>query len=133
VRAGQARGSKVLAVGDGGNDAAALAAGDVSATPGTAVDLARSRSDLLLPGGLVGLPLARGLSAQAVRILAQNRRWSLVWNLGAVPFAAAGLVPPWLAALGMSLSSLAVVLNTLRIRDGQAPSARPAALRERPA
>jgi Cu2+-exporting ATPase len=133
VRAGQARGSKVLAVGDGGNDAAALAAADVSATPGAAVDLARSRSDLLLPGGLAGLPLARALSAQAVRILAQNRRWSLAWNLGAVPFAAAGLVPPWLAALGMSLSSLAVVLNTLRIRDGQAPSPGPAALRERPA
>ncbi|HEX6613676.1 MAG TPA: HAD-IC family P-type ATPase, partial [Rhodanobacteraceae bacterium] len=133
VRAAQAGGARVLAIGDGGNDAAALAAADVSATPGAAVDLVRSRSDLLLPGGLAGLPLARALSVRAVRILAQNRRWSLVWNLGAVPFAAAGLVPPWLAALGMSLSSLAVVLNTLRIRDQHAPRPRPAALCERTA
>ena len=133
VREAQAEGHVVLAVGDGGNDAAALAAADVSATPGDAVDLARARADLLLPGGLAGLPLARALSAQTVRILAQNRRWSLVWNLGAIPFAALGFVPPWLAAIGMSLSSLAVVLNSLRIRESRAPDEPPIALRERTA
>ncbi|HEX5961135.1 MAG TPA: heavy metal translocating P-type ATPase [Rhodanobacteraceae bacterium] len=126
VRSAQAGGAVVLAVGDGGNDAAALAAADVSAAPGDAVELARARADLLLPGGLAGLPLARRLSLRAMRILAQNRRWSLAWNLGAVPFAALGFVPPWLAALGMSASSLAVVLNTLRIREprprGDAPA-----------
>ncbi|HEY9111678.1 MAG TPA: cation-translocating P-type ATPase [Rhodanobacteraceae bacterium] len=133
VRDEQARGRVVLVIGDGGNDAAALAAADVSATPGEAVDLARVRADLLLPGGLAGLPIARALSAEAMRTLAQNRRWSLVWNLGAVPFAALGFVPPWLAALGMSLSSLAVVLNSLRIRDARAPDEPPTILRERTA
>jgi len=123
----------VLAVGDGGNDAAALAATDVSATPGDAVDLARARADLLLPGGLAGLPLARALSVQAIRILAQNRRWSLVWNLGAIPFAALGFIPPWLAAIGMSLSSLAVVLNSLRVRETRALDEPTMALRERAA
>lgn len=133
VREAQATGHVVLAVGDGGNDAAALAAADVSATPGGAVGLARARSDLLLPGGLAGLPLARALSVRAMQVLAQNRRWSLAWNLGAVPFAALGFVPPWLAAIGMSLSSLAVVLNSLRIREGDAPDQPPIALRERTA
>jgi Cu2+-exporting ATPase len=133
VREAQAAGHVVLAVGDGGNDAAALAAADMSATPGDAVDLARARADLLLPGGLAGLPLARALSEQAMRVLAQNRRWALVWNLGAIPFAALGLVPPWLAAIGMSLSSLAVVLNSLRIRELRAPDEPPTVLRERTA
>jgi Cu2+-exporting ATPase len=133
VREAQAGGHVVLAVGDGGNDAAALAAADVSATPGDAVDLARVRADLLLPGGLAGLPLARALSVQAIRILAQNRRWSLVWNLGAIPFAALGFIPPWLAAIGMSLSSLAVVLNSLRVRETRAPDVPTMALRERAA
>jgi Cu2+-exporting ATPase len=133
VRAAQAAGHVVLAVGDGGNDAAALAGADVSATPGDAVDLARARADLLLAGGLAGLPLARAMAVQAVRILAQNRRWSLVWNLGAIPFAALGFVPPWLAAVGMSLSSLAVVLNSLRIREARTPDEPPMTLRERTA
>jgi Cu2+-exporting ATPase len=133
VREAQAGGAVVLAVGDGGNDAAALAAADVSAVPGNAADLVRARADLLLPGGLAGLPFARALSVRAMRILMQNRRWSLAWNLGAVPFAAAGFVPPWLAALGMSLSSLAVVLNTLRIREARVPAVPPVALRERTA
>lgn len=61
------------------------------------------------------------LPVQAIRVLAQNRRWSLVWNLGAVPFAALGFVPPRLAGIGISLSSLAVVLNSLRIREVRAP------------
>jgi Cu2+-exporting ATPase len=133
VREAQAGGHVVLAVGDGGNDIAALAAADVSAAPGDAVDLARARADLLLPGGLAGVPLARELSEQAIRILARNRRWALVWNLGAIPFAALGFVPPWLAAIGMSLSSLAVVLNSLRIRETRMPDEPPMALRERTA
>jgi Cu2+-exporting ATPase len=133
VREQQARGGVVLAVGDGGNDAAALAAADVSATPGDAVDLARARADLLLPGGLAALPLARALAQRAMQILAQNRRWSLAWNLGAVPFAALGFVPPWLAALGMSASSLAVVLNSLRIRAAREPVEPSLPLQERPA
>jgi Cu2+-exporting ATPase len=75
----------------------------------------------------------RVLPVQAIRVLAQNRRWSLVWNLGAVPFAALGFVPPRLAEIGISLSSLAVVLNSLRIREVRAPDEPPMALRERTA
>jgi len=56
------------------------------------------------------------------RISRQSRRWALVYNLCAVPFAAFGLVPPWLAAIGMSLSSLGVVLNAMRVgRTNAAP------------
>lgn len=115
VRDWQAAGARVLAVGDGSNDAAALAAADVSASPTSGTDLARRHADLILGGGLGGLALARRIAVSASHVLAQNRRWSLVYNLAAIPFAAAGLVPPWLAALGMALSSLVVVLNTLRI------------------
>ncbi|HET9819416.1 MAG TPA: HAD-IC family P-type ATPase [Rhodanobacteraceae bacterium] len=117
VRAEQAAGAVVLAVGDGSNDAAALAAADVSAAPAEGADLATTHADLALLRGLGGLSLARELATRARDILLQNRRWSLVWNLGAVPFAAIGFVPPWLAAIGMSVSSLAVVLNTLRVRE----------------
>lgn len=117
VRAEQAAGAVVLMVGDGSNDAAALAAADVSATPVEGADLAKAHADLALLRGLAGLPLARALATRARDILLQNRRWSLAWNLGAVPFAALGFVPPWLAAIGMSVSSLAVVLNTLRMRE----------------
>jgi Cu2+-exporting ATPase len=57
------------------------------------------------------------------QIIAGGRRWSLVYNLCAVPFAALGLVPPWLAGIGMSLSSLAVVLNALRVGRDDLPTA----------
>ena len=58
---------------------------------------------------------ARTLAQQMLSILRQNRRWALGYNLAAIPLAALGFVPPWLAAIGMSASSLAVVLNALRI------------------
>lgn len=131
VQRERAAGHVVLAVGDGGNDAAALAAADVSAVPAGGTDLARSHADLALLRGIDSLPLLRAVALRARAIVLQNRRWSLVWNLGAVPFAALGFVPPWLAALGMSASSLAVVLNSLRIRATDAPVALPLHLRER--
>jgi Cu2+-exporting ATPase len=133
VRAEQAAGAVVLAVGDGSNDAAALAAADVSAVPPGGTDLARAHAGLVLLHGLPDVPRARELALRARAIMAANRRWSLVWNLGAIPFAALGFVPPWLAAIGMSVSSLAVVLNTLRIRERTGARPPAARLRERAA
>jgi Cu2+-exporting ATPase len=124
VRAEKAAGAVVMMVGDGSNDAAALAAADVSVAPPGATGLAQTHAGLALLRGLEDLPPARELALRARDILLVNRRWSLVWNLGAIPFAALGFVPPWLAAIGMSASSLAVVLNTLRI-GRQAASAPP--------
>lgn len=108
-------GHVILVAGDGSNDAPVLAAADVSAAFSSGTDLAQSHADLiLLDGRLEGLIDALSLARQTVSIVAQSRRWALVYNLCAVPFAALGFVPPWLAAIGMSLSSLMVVLNTLR-------------------
>lgn len=121
----RAAGRITLAVGDGSNDALVLAAADVSAAPAGATDLAQSRAGiLLLDRRLDGLVRARAAARKAVRLVAQNQRWSLLYNLCAVPPAALGWVPPWLAALGMSASSLLVVLNALRAGSA-APAARP--------
>jgi len=109
-------GHVILAVGDGNNDAPLLAGADVSAALATGTELAKANADfLLLRGNLQGLVDARDISRQVQRVIAQGRRWSLAYNLCAIPFAALGWVPPWLAAIGMSASSLAVVLNAWRI------------------
>lgn len=115
LQALHAAGHSVLVVGDGSNDAPILAAADVSAALGSGTALAHAQADLLLlDDHLDGLVHARRTARDLQLIVAQGRRWSLVYNLCAVPFAAFGLVTPWLAAIGMSLSSLAVVLNALR-------------------
>src|SRR6185437_11230695 len=119
----RADGHVVLAVGDGSNDAPILAGADVSAALAGGTGLAQAQADLLLMDDrLEGLARARSIAGEVQRIVAQGRRWSLAYNLCAVPFAAFGFVPPWLAGIGMSLSSLAVVLNALRAgRDGNEP------------
>jgi Cu2+-exporting ATPase len=119
-----ARGQVTLAVGDGSNDAPVLAGADVSAALASGTDLAQAHADLLLVDGrLDGLMRARVIARQMQRIAQQSRRWALLYNLCAIPFAALGLVPPWLAAIGMSASSLLVVLNALRV--GRIGHARP--------
>jgi Cu2+-exporting ATPase len=120
----RARGRITLAVGDGTNDVPVLAGADVSAALATGTEVAQAQADfLLLHGHLHGLVEARVIARQVQYVIAQGRRWSLGYNLCAVPFAALGLVPPWLAAIGMSLSSLAVVVNAWRI--GRQDAAKP--------
>jgi Cu2+-exporting ATPase len=115
----RAQGHAVLAVGDGSNDAPLLAGADVSAALHGGTALAQAQADLLLMDGqLAGLAQARSLAREVQAVIAQGRRWSLAYNLCAVPFAAFGFVPPWLAGIGMSASSLVVVLNALRVGRG---------------
>ena len=108
-------GARVVVVGDGVNDAPMLAGADVAVAVSSASDVAQATSDIVITGRLDKLAQARTLAQQMLSILRQNRRWALGYNLAAVPLAAFGFVPPWLAAIGMSASSLAVVLNALRI------------------
>lgn len=116
LQAARARGNVTLAVGDGTNDAPILAGADVSAALDSGTGLAQAHADLLLlDGRLNGLASARVIARQVRHVVAQSRRWSLAYNLCAVPFAAFGLVPPWLAGIGMTLSSLVVVLNAQRV------------------
>jgi P-type Cu2+ transporter len=112
----RARGRRVFALGDGINDGPVLAAADVSCAMGQGSAIAQAAADLLLVDENL-LQVARAVAAarRALRIVKQNLGWAIAYNLSAVPLAAAGLVSPWVAALGMSLSSLAVVLNARRL------------------
>ncbi len=118
----QAAGHTVLMVGDGVNDGPVLASADVSMTVKGATELANSAADLILTEpSLAGVWQAMDLAEQARRTVRQNMTWAIGYNTLALPLAVAGLLQPWMAALGMSASSLLVVANSARLTGwGQA-------------
>ncbi len=116
IEEAQRRGERVVMIGDGINDAPVLAGADTSIAPSHGALLAQTSADVILIGeSLAPVTTAIEMARKTMRIVRQNIAWAIVYNTLALPLAAAGFVPPWAAAIGMSASSLIVVLNALRL------------------
>jgi len=112
----QQQNKKVLMMGDGINDAPVLASADVAVAVGNATDVAKTAADVILLGdSLLSVPQLLNVALSVKRKIRQNIAWSVGYNILILPFAIAGVLSPWMAVVGMSLSSIIVVTNSTRL------------------